>query len=220
MRWLAVLGVFGVLAASGCAERDRAGVTLMQPPSSRELPSIDLGHAQVLDPHVDPMDGVRLVANEDAVVARFSPPRGPAEIDRLDPTSLKVLSQRRATGASEPAPPVEALRMVIDGGRHLITLWKGGDAQHGFRLMAQAFNTTDRSPRGAPVVVSPIAGDVAGPLNAVTLDDHYVVAGFAASTKDGSFAAYVVPLKAFSSSSHGRAPPSFLPGPPRTSNGP
>ncbi len=190
----AALGVVVALSASGCAARGRAGVALMQPPSTPELPSIELGSAQVLDLPVDPMEGVRVTTDEGAVVARVSPPRGPAEVDRLDPASLRILSHRQESGEGPPAPTVGTLEVPLDGERRLILLWKSGDAEHGFRVMAQAVDARDSAPRGAPVVVSPGGSDVAGPLSAVALDEHHVVVGFAASTADGSFAAFVVPL--------------------------
>jgi hypothetical protein len=149
-----------------------------------------------------------IAASKDAIVARFSTP-GPAESERPDPVPVDIIAPPQPAvagatvdGESAPqtvplgaAPPqTEPVRVAVDGGRHVIALWKEGDAEHGYRLMARAFNSIDDSPRGAPVAVSPVGADVAGPLNAVRLDSHRVIAAFAASTADGAFAAYAVPL--------------------------
>lgn len=201
MRFCEILSVVVAVGATGCAERLRAGVTLMQPESTQELASVEVGPGRVLDEDVDPMDGVSLAKSEDSVVARFSPPRGPAENERLDPKSLEIISQSRQEDARKglertPAPPTQPLRVVVDGGRHVVVLWKEGDGEHGYRAMAQAFNSSDHSPRGAPAAVSPLGADVAGPLNAIKVDDHRVLVAFAASTANGGFAAYAVPVAA------------------------
>lgn len=195
MQTTAVFGILGIAslgALGGCAGHTRAGVALMQPESTGELPSIEVGSPRILDDGVNPMDGVRIAAQRDAIAVEFSHPRGAAAVDRLNPATLELLS--RAPAATGTVPPgVESVRVAVDGDRHVIAVWKSGDGEHGYRVIAQAFNASDNAPRGAPVAVSPVGADVPGPLNAADVDGHRVLVAFAVSAGD-HFEAYAVPL--------------------------
>ncbi len=197
MRIHATVSLVGAMSLSGCFERPGAGVTLMQPRPAHELSPIEVGSPRELDRPVNPMEGVRVIACDDAVVVRFAPPRGPAEVERLDPGTLEVVSSARETADRGSPPLPQALRVSVDSGRHVIALWKTGDSERGYRVMAQAFDANDNR-LGAAVQVSPPGADVSGPLSAATCDGTDVVATFAASTGDDrAFAAYAVPLRAF-----------------------
>jgi hypothetical protein len=193
MNTMVILGVVGIVGLTGCASVSE-GVASMQPESASQPSSVRVGEARLLDPRVNPSAGVRVTAEGDALVVRFAHPgRGTGEIERMDPISLQTISKTvapvdRSSSGGHPQ------RVVLDGGRFIVC-WKSGDAEQGYRAMAQAFNASDGSPRGAPVAISPADADVSGSLSVATADGHNVVATFAASTGD-AFAAYAVPIEA------------------------
>jgi hypothetical protein len=194
MRSALISGVIGIVALSGCGSV-RGGVASMQAQSPSELSSVRVGHARLLDARINPSAGVSVAADEDGVVVRFAHPRGLGEVERLDPVSLYTLSQGAEEVDRAPSTQGDEQRVVLDGGRFIV-IWKSGDAENGYRAMAQAFNSSDQSPRGAPVAISPWNANVSGPLGAATSDGEHVVATLAASSAGGSFAAYAVPLEA------------------------
>jgi hypothetical protein len=139
------------------------------------------------------MDGVGIKAQAGAITVEVTHPRGPGAVERLNAASLAVISSGPAS-AEGAAAPVESVRVSVDGRRHVVALWKSGDGEHGYRVMAQAFNASENAPRGAPVAISPIGADVVGPVSAASVDGHRVLAAFAASADD-HFVAYGVLLR-------------------------
>ncbi len=194
MNTMVILGVVGIVGLTGCASVSE-GVASMQPESASQPSSVRVGETRLLDPRVNPSAGVRVTAEGDALVVRFAHPgRRTGEIERLDPVSLQTISKTAAPVDRSSSWGGRPQRVVLDGGRFVVC-WKSGDPEQGYRVMAQAFNASDGSPRGAPVAISPADADVSGSLSVATADGHNVVATFAASTGD-AFAAYAVPIEA------------------------
>ena len=79
------------------------------------------------------------------------------------------------------APATSVQRIVLDHGRFLVC-WTTGNVEWGHRVMAQMFNSSDGSPRGGPVAISPANADVVGAPRAITSDGNRVVAMFSAAT--------------------------------------
>jgi hypothetical protein len=193
MNTMVILGVVGIASLTGCASVSE-GVASMQPESASQPSSVLVGQARLIDPHVNPSAGVRVTADGDALVVRFAHPGRLGEMERMDPVSLRTISQAPAPVDRSASWGGRPQRVVLDGGRFVVC-WKSGDGENGYRAMAQAFNANDGSPRGAPVAISPSDADVSGPLSVATSDGHSVVATFAASTGD-AFAAYAVSIEA------------------------
>jgi len=188
------LGLIGVLGIVGCAstggpgsgERDFSGAI------RRDVPSVIVGEARVVDAKVNPVVQVRASTEGDGVMLRFGRPGHAEAVARLDPESLHLVSveengEREA--ASRPSP--DAARVQLDGGRFIVC-WKRGDAESGYRALAQEFKG-DGTPVGAPAVISPPDVDVMGVPQVVTTDGRHVVATFAVSS-GGAFQLLAVPI--------------------------
>jgi hypothetical protein len=191
MRTIVVLGVAGAMLLSGCASTS-GGIALMQPESTPGAASVRVGPARVVDAHINPLARVRMATEGDAIVVRFSRPGHMTAVARLDSTSFDELSM-----TTEPVDhsPVDARPgpTVLGGGRFIVC-WKTGDAEKGYRAVAQAFNTADGSPQGPPVVISPPDLDVIGTPRAIQFDGHRAVATFEASIGE-SFALFAVSIE-------------------------
>jgi hypothetical protein len=166
----------------------------MQPASTLGVASVLLGAAGVVDAHVNPSGGMSMSAEVDSVVVRFARPGGQAAVARLDSTSLDELSLTTTEPVDHPSVDARPGTVVLDGGR-IVACWKTGDFERGYRAVAQAFDASDGSPRGAPVVISPPGLDVIGTPRAVSVDGHRAVAAFEASTGEG-FALFAVSIEA------------------------
>jgi hypothetical protein len=192
MRRMITIGALGLVALSGCASVGD-GVASMQPQSSlSEAPSVRMGTARLLDAHIDPMAGVRVAAEADVIVVHYANPGGEGFADRLDPSSLQTLSH--TSSRADPSLQSQGVQRIALDDARTVLYWKAGDAERGYRAMAQAFNAADGSPRGAPEIFSPSGADVIGPVSAVRSGNR-IIATFAASSGD-SFAAYAVPIEA------------------------
>jgi hypothetical protein len=191
MTTIVVLGLAGAMLLSGCASTSE-GIALMQPESTKGAASVRVGQSRVVDAHINPLVGVRMATEGDAIVVRFARPGRLTAVARLDSTSLDELSM---TTEAVDHSPVDTLPgpTVLDGGRFIVC-WKTGDAERGYRAVAQAFNTADGSPQGSPVVISPPDLDVIGRPRAVQIDGHRAVATFEAST-GRSFALFAVSIE-------------------------
>ncbi len=195
MRTMAIIGIVSGVGLAGCASGPR-GVASMQPPSVAEVPSIRIGHTLVLDPQVDPQTGVHVASEGNGVVVHFAHAAcaGTGSDAQFEPNWVDTSVQSAETDPTSPAP-AQAIRVVLDDGRRFVAVWKSGDAERGYRAMAQAFNALDSSPRGSSVAISSSDVDVSGPLSAVTYDGHHVVVAFAALA-NRSLAAVAIPIEA------------------------
>ena len=197
----------GVL--TGCATTrgeaslgDRAGA------AGLGLPSVRVGEARVLDAMVNPLVPVRLGLDGGEIAVSFAHLRGTAH-EQIDPESLEI--RGRSEEPMEPAAPATSVqRIPLDHGRVLVC-WTSGSLEWGHRVMAQMFNSSDGTPRGVPVAVSPANADVVGRRRAITSDGNRVVALFSA-TNGSSFQLVAVPIEdATSGGEAGRSARAMVP---------
>jgi hypothetical protein len=158
-----------------------------------DLPSVRVGEARVLDARVNPLVPLRLALKNGAIAVSFGR-LGHGASAPIDPDSLEP----RPIQAEEPLPGADGAstsvqRITLDHGRFLVC-WTSGSLEWGHRAMAQMFNSSDGSPRGGPVVISPSNTDVVGRPRAITYDGNRVVAMFAAMS-GSSFELLAVPLE-------------------------
>jgi hypothetical protein len=162
----------GCATTRGEASGDRTGAGL-------GLPSVRVGEPRVLDATVNPLVPVRLGLDGGEIAVSFAHVRGSAR-EQIDPESLEI--RGRSEGPMTPeAPATSVQRIVLDHGRFLVC-WTSGSVEWGHRVMAQMFNSSDGSPRGVPVAISPANADVVGAPRAITSDGNHVVALFSATT--------------------------------------
>jgi hypothetical protein len=193
MRVLVGFGCVAIIGLAGCAStarpgwgEARAGVAPF------EVPSVRVGQARVVDGRVNPLVPVHLSLKDGAIAVSFAH-FGHRASGEIDPASLEL----RPNESPEPARAVEAPstsveRVALDNGRFLVC-WTSGTLEWGHRAMAQIFNSSDGSPRGAAVAISPPDADVIGQPRAITSDGSRIVAMFAAET-GSSFELMAVPL--------------------------
>src|SRR5580704_4748415 len=180
----AMLGAFGC-AASGTGRAQVGGV------GSDAMPSVRVGELGVINPHVNPMVPVHVTSENNQVGVTFGLEHSGAH-ERLDAVSLQPVSWEPTVREDRSTPSTGVTRVVLDGNRFLLC-WTEGTLESGHRAMAQMHKSTDGSPLGAPVQISPPDADVFGAPQAVTTDGHHVVATFAASS-DGTFRLVAVPI--------------------------
>jgi hypothetical protein len=146
-------------------------------------PALRIGDARVVDGQVDPTVPVRVRTEGRTVAVVFARPRGDHELVHLDSASLlPVSSDQRVAAEPAWAPSEGAVRVVLDHNRFVVC-WRRGDAEHGYRMIAQAW-TGGGYPIGRPVVISPREADVLGPPQAVAVDGDRAVVAFAATAGD------------------------------------
>jgi hypothetical protein len=187
---------------SGLATRAVTGEHHVAAAPELDLPSVRVGEARVLDAKVNPLVPLRLSLEGGAIAVSFGR-LGHGASEQIDPDSLEP----RPSQTEEPLREVDGAstsvqRIVLDGGRFLVC-WTTGDLEWGHRAMAQMFNSSDGSPRGGPVAISPSNADVIGRPRAITYDGNRVVAMFAAMS-GSSFKLMAVPLE--DAASHGAEP--------------
>jgi hypothetical protein len=183
----------GCATTNGIASRAATGEPMLAPASALDVPSVRVGEARVLDERVNPLVPLRLALKDGAIAVSFGR-LGRGASEQVDPGSLEP----RSTPSEEPLREAESTsnsvrRIVLDGGRFL-ECWTGGNLEWGHRAMAQMFNSSDGSPRGGPVAISPSNADVIGPPDAITSDGNRVVAMFAA-TSGSSFQLVAVSIE-------------------------
>jgi hypothetical protein len=189
----------GCATSSGVAARASIGEPAAAAGPALEVPSVRVGEARVLDAKVNPLVPIRLALEGGAIDVSFGH-LGRGVSERIDPDSLEprsTQSEEPAARTGEWASPA-AQRVVLDGGRFLVC-WTTGSLEWGHRVMARMFNSSDGSPRGGAVVISPSSADVIGPPRAITSDGNRVVATFAA-VSGSSFQLMAVPIDDITSS--------------------
>jgi hypothetical protein len=166
----------------------------MQPESARGPASVALGPVMIVDTHVNPSVPVRIAVDGDEIVVRYGRRGRLTSVARLDSTTLGAIST--TTESADPAPDDRTSDgpVVLDGDR-IITCWRTGDVEWGYRAVVQELGAMDGTPRGQPVVLSPPDVDVIGTPRAIPVDGHRAVAAFEASTGE-SFTLFVVALEA------------------------
>lgn len=181
----------GAACATGCAAsvtspasaaRDAAGVAMAQKASS----GVEVGETRVVDAHVNPLVPVHLASSGDVIAVRFAHPRAAGAVLRLDATSLAPLAPESAVDAERPGPAATGIARVVFGDGRFVSAWKQGDAEHGYRVMTQAW-TSGGSSLGAPVAVSMPDADVIGAPQLVAIDGddgHHAVVTFTAMVGD------------------------------------
>jgi hypothetical protein len=187
-----VAGLTGCATSEAGFDRGAVGVTMAQ--GTRGLAAgVQAGEAHVVDAHVNPMVPARLTVEGGAIAVRFARPRAEDAIVHLNGQSLAPVSPETAMPAERPAMPASrAVRAVLADGTFIVC-WKSGDAEQGYRLMAQAW-TAGGSPLGQPAAVSPPEMDVLGAPQVTAIDGGRAIATFA--TSDGNRAELVaVPLQ-------------------------
>jgi hypothetical protein len=187
------LGLVGVLGLVGGCASTGAGAPRLEADLSdfarRGAPSVLVGDARVVEAKINPLVPVQASKEGNAVTLRFGRPRHASGVARLQTSSFEVSIDEPAV-ADAPTPPT-ATRALLDGG-HFVVCWKRGDAERGYRAVAQVYGQ-DGTPLGAPTVVSPPDVDVIGVPQVLTTDGHRVVATFAAAA-DSSFELLAVPI--------------------------
>jgi hypothetical protein len=182
-----ILGLVGCASTGGRVEPDFSGL------ARTDAPSIVVGEARVLDSKLNPLVPVRATAEDGSVMLRFSHPRHAGRVARLEPSTMEVLSiEAPSAGGEAPLPRQSVTRIALDDGR-FIACWKHGDAESGYRAIAQAYRA-DGTPIGSPTVISPPDVDVVGVPQLVTTDGRHVLAAFAGAA-DNSFELLAVPLE-------------------------
>jgi hypothetical protein len=192
---LGILGFVGGCASTGAGpgrgEPDFSGVT------RRSTPSVLVGDARVVDSKVNPLVPVQASTEGNEVTLRFGRPRHDRGVARLEASSFELVSVKEPTDDDDSRAPEQAARVLLDDG-HFIVCWKRGNAESGYRALAQAYKQ-DGTPVGAPTVISPPNMDVVGMPQMVSTDGHHVIATFAAGS-EGSFALLAVPIEDVSES--------------------
>jgi hypothetical protein len=189
----AMAGAMGCASSGGLEGRDALGVAMAQGAQASAQGSLSAGAPRVVDSHVNPLVPVRLTAEDGGLAVRFARARSGGAVAHLDGTSLAPSAPAAETtpavglASGQPAeraaaPSTEPARAVFDDGRFIVC-WKSGDAERGYRVMAQAWSGGGES-LGAPVAISPVDSDVLGAPQVVAMGADHAVATFAAV--DGS----------------------------------
>jgi len=182
--------VVGMGGATGCASsgalsggsdgRSALGAAEMQAP---EGAGVVHGPVRVLDTQVNPMVPVRLTAVGDEVAVRFAHSRRGGAVVHINGQSLAPIGDEAPVAAERrEASSGRSVRAVFRDGR-FIECWKAGDAERGYKVMAQAW-TGGGDRIGAPVTISPADSDVLGVPQMVSVDGEHAVATFAAVDGD------------------------------------
>jgi hypothetical protein len=172
----------GLAGSANAAMPDAPGLAMAQKASS----GVEVGETRVVDAHVNPLVPVRLSASGDVIAVRFAHPRAAGALVHLDATSLAPLAPESAIDAERPAPAASGVARVVFGDGRFVAAWKQGDAEHGYRVMTQAW-TSGGSSLGAPVAVSMPDADVIGAPELLSLqsdDGHRAVVTFTAMVGD------------------------------------
>jgi hypothetical protein len=171
-------------ATSGSAIDHGMGIAMAQGTRGMDdAAGLRVGETQLVDGHVNPMVPVRLTVDGGEIAVRFARPRAGGALAHLNPTSLAPVSLETAAPAERPAMPSSgAARTVLANGRFIVC-WKSGDAERGYRLMAQAW-TGGGSPIGRPVVVSSSDVDVLGAPQVAALEGERAVATYSVMNGD------------------------------------
>jgi hypothetical protein len=182
-----IVGLVGGCASTGGTGHGDADLSEF---TRRGTPSVLVGDPRVVDAKVNPLVPVQASMEGNAVTLRFGRPRHASGVARLQASSFELVSVGEPAPGDAPTPPT-ATRALLDGG-HFIACWKRGDAERGYRVMAQVYKQ-DGTPLGTAAAISPPDVDVVGIPQVLTTDGHHVVATFAAAT-DGSFELLAVPI--------------------------
>jgi hypothetical protein len=184
--------VVGMAGATGCASsgalsagndaRNGLGVLGVAEAQAPEGSGVLRGTVRVLDTQVNPLVPVRLTAEGDEVAVRFAHSRRGGAVVHIDGQSLAPIGDEAPVAAERrEAPSGRSVRVVFRDGR-FIECWKAGDAERGYKVMAQAW-TGGGDRIGSPVAISPADSDVLGVPQVVSVDGDHAVATFA--TVDG-----------------------------------
>ena len=158
-------------SATGCATSglpnapEALGATMAQKESS----ALCVGEVQMLDAHVNPLAPVRLSATRDVILVRFTHPRAGGALLQLNATSLASVAPEAVVAAERVVLASNTSARVVFGDGRFVTTWKAGDAERGYRLMAQAW-ADGGSSLGQPVAISPPEADVLGAPQVVALE--------------------------------------------------
>ncbi len=188
----------GMCFLSGCATTNMAqgraptGESVDVAGATLQAPSVRVGASRVLDERVNPLAPLRLALKDGAIAVSFGH-AGRRASQEIDPRSLELRSQSDEPSRGDESNSTSVQRIVLDGGRFLVC-WTSGSLEWGHRAMAQMFNSSDGSPRGGPVPISPTNADVIGPPRAITSDGNRVVAMFSAMS-GSSFELMAVPIE-------------------------
>jgi hypothetical protein len=191
-----VAGITGCATSGTAFDHGAAGVTMAQGTRGMSTPTgvgVQAGEVHVVDGHVNPMVPARLTVEGNAIALRFGRPRAEDAVVHLNGQSLSPVAPETAMPAGRPAMPASgAVRAVLADGSFIVC-WKSGDAEQGYRLMAQAW-TAGGSPVGSPAAVSPPEMDVLGAPQVTAIGGDRAIATFA--TSQGNRAELVaVPLQ-------------------------
>ncbi len=175
----AMASAVGCASSGGLEGRDALGVAMAQGAQG----CLRAGTPRVVDSQVNPLVPVRLTTEGGGLSVRFARARSGGAVAHLDGTSLASVGLESGQPAERAAAPsTEPARVVFHDGRFIVC-WKSGDAERGYRVMAQAWNGGGDS-LGAPVAISPVDSDVLGAPQVVAIDADHAIATFAAV--DGS----------------------------------
>jgi hypothetical protein len=180
----AAAGAVGCATSGSAIDHGMPGVAMAQGTHGMDgTAGVRVGETQVVDGHVNPMVPVRLTVDGGEIAIRFGRPRAGGALAHLNLTSLAPILPETASPAERPAmPSSEAARTVLANGRFIVC-WKSGDAERGYRLMAQAW-TGGGSPIGRPVVVSSADVDVLGAPQVAALEGERAVATYSVMNGD------------------------------------
>ncbi len=196
---LSALGCIAAMGSIGCATTNRVALSehaeqVEGAGLALEVPSVRVGGARILDARVNPLVPVRVALDGSEIAVSFARFGRSSAREHVDPGSLELVPGESREPTTAPAGPATSVqRVVLDGGRFLVC-WTSGSLEWGHRAMAQIFNSSDGSPRGGAVAISPSDADVIGLPRAITSDGNKVVAMFAATT-GSTFALMAVPIE-------------------------
>jgi hypothetical protein len=204
MKSTTILGLTMVLGAAGCAARG-AGSQAVEPPgwsgsAWTEGPAMHVGAASVMATRINPLAPVALTAHGSAVAVSYGRSPRSRAIAHIDAASLRpvapsegvTLSQPDGATGISPTSDTAPARVALDRGR-FVRVWKQGDAESGYRALAQEF-AANGTALGSPAVLSPPSVDVMGTVQAVATDGHHVVVTFTAAS-ESAFELMAVPLE-------------------------
>jgi hypothetical protein len=177
-------GAVGCATSGSAIDHGMPGVAMAQGTRGMDAAAgVRVGATQLVDGHVNPMVPVRLMVESGEIAVRFGHPRAGGALAHLNPTSLAPVSPETTAPAERPEmPSFEAVRAVLANGRFIVC-WKSGDAERGYRLMAQAW-TGGGSPIGHPVALSSSDVDVLGAPQVAALDGDRAVATYSVMNGD------------------------------------
>jgi hypothetical protein len=172
--------------AGGCASVGGLGRGTLDGAGTAALAGpVRVGAARLVDAAVNPMVPLHLSNENGTIAVRFGEERAGVRSETvvlLDAESLDLVDRQLVAALEDPRGPARGASRTPLGHGRFITCWRQGDADTGYRVMAQAWTQSGMS-MGSPVAISPANEDALGSPQIVSLADGQAVATF--ETTDG-----------------------------------